>query len=1428
MPFARVAPLGARQHAFQHTHVPILFAYPEDVIRNTQKAEPWGHVTHSLAIRSLHYASLIDLGESVLVSSGTTDPQCFVDVADGTNLSLLPRGYFRFTVELSSNVIDPCIYIDSGQGYSEAAISKHALAAIGDGTFCCEFEILDRDIQAIRLDPSTQPGNYICSGMRLEIIPPDLASKARPESLQSVSPSPSLNEGICPRTGAAVDAILESGLFDTDYYRKQISDQNSSVIDCVNHYIEHGASANLNPNPFFSTVWYRQIFFGAGTSDVNPLFHYIKLGESAGLSPSPFFDPEHYHRTYHVDLGDGAALRHYLENRHAKHLSPIPGFDCAYYLHTYSDVRVAGVDPAEHFFNNGHMENRNPSKTFDTSFYKKRYLNGVGDENPLLHYNRVGSTLGYATEPPEFTEDIAGEVRRNTRPSEYFEALDTNIFRSNARPAKVLAFYLPQFYAFPENDAWWGKGFTEWTNVSRGLPRYKGHYQPRIPRDLGFYDLSKPGSMHAQVKIAKLTGIYGFIYYYYWFNGKRLLDVPLEHMLRDSSIDMPFALMWANENWTRTWDGGSDHILIAQDADSLTDEGLVADFARHMADERYIRLGGRPLLIVYRPSSLIRARERFAEWRVLFERNHGLKPLIFMAQFDDFDPGKWALDGAVEFPPHKVTAEAPIINDAVTIYDESFEGIIYRYSDIVDISLAEKPPAFSLIKSVLPMWDNDARRQQRGMSMAYSTPVEYQRWLTSAIKFSRERPIEGESIVCVNAWNEWAEGAYLEPDLYFGGAFLNATARALRSFSVASGERSVLLVGHDAHGHGAQHLLLEIGKRLIRCFGIRVKFILLDGGNLLTQYDEVANTSVCPNEKSFERELCSARDNGYNLAVTNTAPGARYVQTMKTAGMRVVSLVHELPTLLEEYDLGDTCRDIARHSDVIVFASKVVEQSFQAVSGASGERTVVQPQGDYKHVSFDPGSYARVRAHLELPTDARIVIGVGYGDLRKGFDLFLQVGRIVSNRSHNLYFLWVGEIHRDLKRWMLEHRGSRSGDAKFRAVGFHSDVAELLSGSDVYLLTSREDPFPTTVLEALGVGLPVVAMEDGGGYTDLFENDYVGTLTPFEDVMALSDAVEHHLATPANEAVVGARRRRELISSSFNFEDYVFRLLTYLKAVDVSVSVVVPNYNYGRYLKQRLCGIFDQSYPIREIIVLDDCSTDDSLAQLSHIEKQYPRTFSVVENDANSGRVFGQWKKGIEAARGELIWIAEADDECDPAFLATLVPLFADPAVAFAFSDSKAIDETGRPLMPSYKEYYSSVAYGALTEPLLTDGSEFATNYLSIKNLILNVSGVVWRRDALAAALQRTGQDLDSYRLAGDWRLYLEACAAPGSKVGYHPAPLNIHRRHTGSVTGKMPIEAQVKEIACIHSVVSSRFDVSSTLKKRMESYIREVSEMAE
>jgi glycosyltransferase involved in cell wall biosynthesis len=278
-----------------------------------------------------------------------------------------------------------------------------------------------------------------------------------------------------------------------------------------------------------------------------------------------------------------------------------------------------------------------------------------------------------------------------------------------------------------------------------------------------------------------------------------------------------------------------------------------------------------------------------------------------------------------------------------------------------------------------------------------------------------------------------------------------------------------------------------------------------------------------------------------------------------------------------------------------------------------------------------------------------------------------------------------------------------------------------------------------------------------------------------------------------------------------------------------TVSVAVPNYNYARFMADRLGSVFRQSYPVHEVIVLDDCSTDESLPVIRQVAGEWQRYIQLVPNAENSGSVFAQWRKAAELATGDYLWIAEADDFSEPVFLAEIMKAMEeDPSIVLGFSDSRTITGDGAALWDSYKSYYATVAPGALVHSGVFEADEFIRRFLSVKNLILNVSAVVWRRDALLRALDQCEDDLATFRMAGDWRLYLEVLAEPGAKMAYEATPLNVHRRHAESVTHSLRADKHIAEIAEIQELVAEAFDLPRTIRRAQELYRAEVIKQLE
>lgn len=497
-------------------------------------------------------------------------------------------------------------------------------------------------------------------------------------------------------------------------------------------------------------------------------------------------------------------------------------FDQSWYLDQYRDKYGIIGNPLSHYLTHGVTLSTNPSPGFDTAWYLKTNPDvAAADIHPFLHYVCQGHKEGRLPKPPLVQGDLEAYY---VEPARYVPRLPVDA-PPVEKAARVIAFYLPQFHPIPENDAWWGEGFTEWTNVRPARPLFEGHYQPHVPDDfLGYYDLRDTSVMRKQIELARQYGIEGFCFYVYWFSGKRLLETPVDNYLADPSLDLPFCICWANENWTRRWDGSEHEILMAQEYTEAHDLEFIADMAKYLRDPRYIRVDGKPLFIVYRPKLFPDMKATAKRWRE-WCRSNGIGEiyLAYTQSFECVDPAIYGFDAAVEFPPNN--SSPPNITSRVKPAVDDFQSTVYDWRVFVERSKNYKLPEYKLFRGVNPSWDNTARRKKKGSILLHSSPCGYQEWLYNAIIDTRQRFAKpDERLVFINAWNEWAEGAHLEPDQRYGYAYLEATRMAqVRAAPPAPAITDTLAIVIHAF---YEDIFAEIMERLRKIKGVPFKLFI--------------------------------------------------------------------------------------------------------------------------------------------------------------------------------------------------------------------------------------------------------------------------------------------------------------------------------------------------------------------------------------------------------------------------------------------------------------------------------------------------------------------------------------------------------------------------------------------------------------------------
>lgn len=1106
-------------------------------------------------------------------------------------------------------------------------------------------------------------------------------------------------------------------------------------------------------------------------------------------------------------------------------------FDEAWYLTRYPDVAACEMDPITHYLWLGVLLGRDPSPKFSTRGYLQANPDVAAlSMNPLLHFVKSGQFESRIVPTAESFEPWSPPRTSYVERRQGAVAVDPAV--------RLIAFYLPQFHPIPENNEWWGEGFTEWSNVRPAKQQFVGHYQPHVPHaDIGYYDLTDVETQRKQIELAKEYGVGGFCFYYYWFAGKRLLEKPIDNYLNDPSLDHPFCLCWANENWSRRWDGLESEVLMAQDHSPQDDLGCIADLGRYIRDKRYIRIDGKPLVMIYRPSLLPSAKETAARWRKWCRENGiGEIYLAYTQSFEKVDPAEIGFDAAIEFPPNN--SGPPDITGNVVPLDSEYRGKAYDWDVFLERSANYEKPEFKLFRGVNPGWDNTARRKAGGTVFLNSTPEKYETWLKRAVADTVQRfESPSERLVFVNAWNEWAEGAHLEPDTKHGYAYLEATRRALTAEGDAAdvtgsgSPRKVLIVSHDAYRHGAQYLALHLARVCKEDFGYEVHMLVLGEGPLIEDFAEHATVhSLAGIDPAGEQAAALARKlraEGIDLAICNTAVSGRVMPTLAGAGFKMVSLIHELPEVIRQYSLESTCETIAKLAETVVFPAPIVASGFAEFAPESAHKQAINPQGLFKlnplgrNDASRNEARARLRRKFNLAADAPIILGAGYADKRKGVDLYVEAGVKLLKRCPEVRFIWLGT---DAEPEWMEYAKSAAVEAgvldRFIFPGFDEDTDTYFAGSDVFALPSREDPFPSVALYALDCGLPIVAFAGTGGMNDVIEQ-CGGINAPAFHIDALADAFER-AAFDENLRAVARAKGPAMVDRKYLFRRYVHDLLAFDTNPIPRVSVIVPNYNYEHYIGMRLDSVRDQTVPVYELIVLDDMSSDGSIAEIRRVIEHYSIPTQLHVNEQNSGSVFKQWQKGVEMAKGDLVWIAEADDLADPEFLEELCKPFADPNVVLSYCQSRMIDGLGRVVADNYLDYVSDISTDRWTRAYVAKDLDEVASALFVKNVIPNVSAVVFRRDAIHEVLRKHGDEILSYRNAGDWVAYIRIHEL--GAIAFNPKSLNAHRRHQSSVTIGNSNQRHFDEIVKVQTDTIRRYNLGPAAEAKAKAYAEKVA----
>lgn len=662
----------------------------------------------------------------------------------------------------------------------------------------------------------------------------------------------------------------------------------------------------------------------------------------------------------------------------------------------------------------------------------------------------------------------------------------------------------------------------------------------------------------------------------------------------------------------------------------------------------------------------------------------------------------------------------------------------------------------------------------------------------------------------------------------------NSVVQAVNKNKTASaGKKYILVVVHEAQKAGGSWLSLSIIKTIKKVSDFEPVVLMISGGPLTEEFRKAAITyelgwpdfSRVYDANQLNSVVAQLKQLNISYALCNCVVTGIVAEHLKANNIKIATMVHELPTSIKGYNFEQAAQNAAKYSDDMVFAANFVKEKFVENYPFDEAHCHIIPQGVYS--IFKCGRFEDKLQHkkkicekLNVSQNAKFVLGCGYGNFRKGLDWFGLIAVNAMKKNKDLHFIWIGEKDPEFEKWINNDLQAEGLQDRFHWMGYVNNTEDFFIGSDVFLLSSREDPFPSVVLDSMKGYTPVIAFENAGGIPEILANE-CGISVPYGDCNGVVDAIEGLLSDSEKYERIAKNAKHKL--EDMSPQNYVKKLLSILMGnsnfekvmPDLKVSVVIPNYNYERYIPERLDSILNQTIQPYEIIFLDDVSKDNSVQVARDILEQSGIKYQIIANKENQG-CFKQWLNGKNAASGDLIWIAEADDVCELDFIERLLPYFNDDQVNLAYGQSEVIYEEGEHSGFIYTEYTKDLSEEKWAHDYVTNGETEIIDGLGIKNTIPNASGVIMRK----SAMEGLDDVLCNFTISGDWLGYVYTIKT--GKIAFCSDVLNYHRRHRNSIIHQKEQDIRMfLELMDIKLFIADNFMIPASIKDRFLNHIK-------
>ena len=1188
---------------------------------------------------------------------------------------------------------------------------------------------------------------------------------------------------------------IDSGLFDPEWYSKEHPEVGVHVAWF--HFICEGWLKDFDPSPNFSmkTYW---LLNPDVKSIGNPLLHYLFFGFA---EQRPFQTKEQED----VELLKSTCL-----------------FDEKWYLKTYPDLVDSDMDPALHYLKSGYKEGCDPSVFFHSKDYFKLNPDVPVTVNPLIHFLRYGSSEGRL-----FLNDLPQQVPVDLILAEKSGLFDADYYlRHNPDLAGIQMKPIEHFMKF-------------------------GWKEDRTPSEL--FSVRDYNNFNPDIKAAKVQPLTHFITTGILEGRKYTVQITDMNKIQICR-QMAIVPKLYDPEQSEIIPFGSKRTIAVHLHLYYTD---MADYFAHYLSmipqefDLFISLPTTAYTDYYR-EYFKRELPNVQQVEVVHTPNRGRDIAPFIVTFGkklmEYD---WICHIHSKHSPHAAHQLAGWLDYIMKHLFGSTEQLQYIFSLLEQNDRIVFPPAYSQLDYDDTGW---GRNYQLMQSYIETHPMLNLKILPPFIEFSHgsmlwargsamagfldlpltyddfpEEPISSDSTLAhmlerlellkTASCGANADMLFLKNDIEDYIRYQELKTK-FDNFSDLLDDRSttnkkLLLVSHDSDKTGGPILALNIARTLNE-MGYKLYIIILRKGELFKEFEACGTAKLIPFSEfdKFQANLPILLEAGFKNVLLNTLLSGSLAPIFHDAGFNVVTLVHEMGLSIKEYHWEQHCQQVFLGSDKVVMPSSVVAESWRDIGmSIASDKLIINPQADYwsKKKNFQ---WDRLEAHrklcneLQIPEDSKIVLSAAVIEKRKGIGAFVETAELFLEKDPDVYFVWVGASQEKMSGIPgLTDKAAKLTNCIF--TGFKPDLDMFMAGADVFFLPSLADPFPAVTLLATSQGTPPVLCDGCTGNADFCKKFSAGLVKNYSAADFAAE-IRRLLGNPEFHAKVS----REVLDFSRNFHSmrqYLIDLLSYYPDGLKKVSCIVPNYQYEKYLPERLNSIIKQEYPIYDIVFLDDCSNDNSLKVAEKILSGQNIDYVILTNDLNSGNVFRQWFKGIKAAKGDFIWIAEADDSCSPEILRKTISGFKDPLVNLSYAQSCLIDSAGKVFNENYKTHTDSISLVKWTQDFISPMEFEINDGLAVKNTIPNASAIVIRKSAVS---QINKKNLFSFQVAGDWMFYLELLR--NGRVAFTPEVLNYYRRHTVSVVSRN-MTRNYQEIEMIHRYILENFEVNNATILAME-----------